>query len=779
MSGAAVWAIARHEWASRWRSLLTLGVVVGIFGGLIVAVAGLTARTATAPDRLAQAVGPGDAVVQIFGDTEVASDVAALPMVERSWPAQLAVARVDSRSVVYMGVSAGPTRPPGMLEPVMVEGRAPDPASPDEVVVLERASAFLGVGSGDTVSISLLTGEEVAQFDTGFGAPDGPTITLTVVGVARVPAGVLGSSPILATPAFADRYDAYAAATTVHVELRDGRSDLRSFRAAVEEIGRALPPGAGVEEFPPVDVEDLGAGTAETRSSARFLVGALMAAVVVSTVAGSLGLGQALARHHAASAHDQAVEAALGLTGAERTLARVLPALSSALTAGILATAIALAGALVGPPGAVGRVEPDPGWLPQPAPVALGVAAVVLSVVGAAATTAWRAGPSSRSSLRRSGPRRPPAAWRHLVRGRSAWGLAGGAFALTSGSRGRPVPVRASLVGAVIGVAGLVAGLTVGASLDRLVDDPERWGWAGDLAVADANDDIVAELRNDDRIDAITHIASSTVQVEGGSTTAHTAEHVLGDIGWTLLSGRAPVRADEVTLGTREADRLDAEVGDTVAFGGGRARVVGIGLGPPLAGERLGASVLVTPEAMAATAEHQVFREAMVRAAPGIDPEDLARDLGARYELEVRSLPDEVRDLAELGAVPELLGGFLAALGAVALAHALAVTTRRRAVDLAVLRALGATAAEAARAVVAMALITAGVGVVIGAPLGWATGRLLWGEVARGAGVAGEIVVPATVAGALVAVVAVAALLAVMPAARAARVPPSHLLRTE
>src|SRR5690606_9573643 len=99
--------------------------------------------------------------------------------------------------------------------------------------------------------------------------------------------------------------------------------------------------------------------------------------------------------------------------------------------------------------------------------------------------------------------------------------------------------------------------------------------------------------------------------------------------------------------------------------------------------------------------------------------------------------------------------------------------------DLAVLRAIGATPAEAAGAIVAMALTTASVGVVVGVPLGWATARLVWGEVARSTAVAPDVVVPVAVAVVVVAALVGAGLLALVPARSVARQRPAPLLRAE
>src|SRR5690606_5039353 len=146
--------------------------------------------------------------------------------------------------------------------------------------------------------------------------------------------------------------------------------------------------------------------------------------------------------------------------------------------------------------------------------------------------------------------------------------------------------------------------------------------------------------------------------------------------------------------------------------------VVGLGVGPTLAGEALGQSVLVSPDVLAALAPLQSFREALVQVAPGGDPAALATDLGRRYEVAVSEMPPAVRDLSALGLLPELFGGFPAALSVLALVPALVVTARRRAGDLAVLHALGSTPSEVGLAVVAMAVTVTTVGVVLGVPLG-------------------------------------------------------------
>jgi ABC-type antimicrobial peptide transport system permease subunit len=79
-----------------------------------------------------------------------------------------------------------------------------------------------------------------------------------------------------------------------------------------------------------------------------------------------------------------------------------------------------------------------------------------------------------------------------------------------------------------------------------------------------------------------------------------------------------------------------------------------------------------------------------------------------------------------------------------------------------------------------MAATIGAVGLVLGQLLGLAAGRVVWGEVARGIGAAGDPAVPwLLVAGAVPVVLAGTALVALLPARRAARLRPAAVLRAE
>lgn len=768
----AVRAVAVVEARRRWRSLLLLGLAVGVLGGAVAGSLVVARRTATAFDRLVAASALGDVRALAF-DAELADRIVELPEVASSWTAHLAVARVEGgEGVIYTGWTLGPPPPPGLQEPVVVEGRAPDPDVVDEVLVTEGYAEELGLAPGDEVRFRFLAPEEVARFDTGFGEPDGPAVTVRVTGVVRLPSGV-DQSPVLATPAFAARYgEEVGAGVVLAVRLRDGVS-IAAFRASVDRLAETSAPTPGAEEFAPVEVTAPTGDRASVAASARVLVVGLALFAAVASVTGLVAVTQALVRHHDAGAGAQRVESALGLTAGERALARVAALVPTALAAGALTAAGALAAGLVEPLGAIARLEPVPGWAPNVALAVVGalVASAAVLVLGAA--TAWRAGAAPRSAggVPTSRPRLtavplPPAA------------AVGIGFALAHPRAARSTPTRSSLAGAVLAVTGVVAALVFGASLQRLVDEPTRWGWHGDVVVVDATPAIVDGLLADERVAALSVIESTTLDVGGRTTNAYALTDRRSSAGWTVLRGRAPTADDEALVGTRVAERAGVDVGDRLTVGSGeRLRVVGVGLGPVLVGEDLGDSIQLTPDGLRANGRTAAFTEAMVRARPGAT-DALVADLVDRYEVTVAAPPSAVADLGDLDRLPDVLGGFLALVGVAALAHALSGTVRRRSPDLAVLRVLGFSPGRTGRTLVAMAVTTTAVGLVAGLPLGLAVGRLAWWLVADANAVAADPALPAVALSAVVAGALVVALLAAaLPARRAAATAPAALLR--
>ena len=90
----------------------------------------------------------------------------------------------------------------------------------------------------------------------------------------------------------------------------------------------------------------------------------------------------------------------------------------------------------------------------------------------------------------------------------------------------------------------------------------------------------------------------------------------------------------------------------------------------------------------------------------------------------------DVTNLGQVRSLPYLLAGFLIVLGLGAVAHALLTVSRRRAKELAVLRAVGLSPRQAAACVGWQAVVVAAIALLIGIPVGLAIGREAWRRVA-------------------------------------------------
>lgn len=779
----AIVAVGRHELRRRWPSLLVLAVVAGLVAATVTGTLALARRGSTAYDRLIEAGHVEDAQVRVFADPSIAEEVVELPTVAAAWVTSVAIGRVDGPGVRYVGVLSGPPAPDELFTPVLVTGRAPSESAPDEVVLDERSAEGLGLEPGDTFTLQMLTPEEVAQFDVGFGEPDGPRLELTVTGTIRVPPGSLEGAPVVGGPAFHERYaEQVRAGVDVLVRLRDGQQGIEEFRAQVEELAATVESPAGAEEFEPLTVIETRARQTEVAASARVLTIGLASFAAIAALAGLYIVGQTLGRLQSTGAGDQRIEAALGLTSTERTLARVLPTLPFAAVAALVCVSGSLALAALDPLGPLARVEPSPGWAPNVAFTTVGAVATAGTFLLLAAAASRRAGRS-----RSAGTADPVGAGgRRAARLSSRpWVVAGTGLALVPGRGERSVPVRSALLATGLAVAGVLASLTFAASLDRLEAEPTRWGWPGELSVIDVTDEIVAELAADARVDAVGTVDTAPVTVQGATLPGYSLEDQHGQVDWTVLDGRLPAAAGEIALGTRAAEQLGAGPGDTVEVTdvSGAARelhVVGIALAPPTDGSRLGSGVIVAPGALDELGRSQAFREANVVLSPEADAGATLADLSQRYEAVERRPPPEVQNLADLGLLPVALGGFLLLLGCVALAHTLALTVRRRAGELAVLRALGFTRRQVSATVVATAVTAVVVGLAVGIPLGLGIGRVAWSVAATDAGVAPTASIPwVAVAAAAVGALVLAGLLGWLPARRAARLDPVSLLRAE
>jgi len=393
---------------------------------------------------------------------------------------------------------------------------------------------------------------------------------------------------------------------------------------------------------------------------------------------------------------------------------------------------------------------------------------------------------SGPTRLRRHAPplRTNAVAARLAAAGAPPTAVVGTRMALQAGRGRTAVPVRSTLVATTLGVFGLVAVLVFVSSLDRLIDTPARWGWVADAQVVDTRPELTARIGRDPQVAALSEYDEAPVQVEDRVLTGESFDAPTPAVGWTIVDGTVPTGVNEIVLGTRLARDLGRGIGDTVDLrrqGGATATftVVGLGAGPNLNNQQFAGGAILRPEDLERFARSQPFTGVRVSLRDG-DGAAFARRFIGDAEVSLPERPPDVDNLAQLGALPWLLALFLAAIGLTVLANFLVTTVRRRRRDLDTLRAMGFVPRQVHALVGTVALVTIGVGLVIGVPLGIAAGRLTWQLTARSAYVAIDARFPLLALLVFVAATVAAALLAAAwPAWRAARDPAAAGLRDE
>lgn len=756
---ALMWA--RADWRRRWGGFVALGVLIGIAGAVVLTAAAGANRTSSAYDRLVAATARYDVQVQDDGDgapllPKLASlpGVAASDRIQVTWaPASHGSASID-QLVVAAGTDDSWTR--DFDRPLMTDGRMPDPSSPDEVLLNNHAARQLGAGVGDTVEVATLAPDEFyAQVLSGEppGAPDGPAFRFEVVGVGRLPDDVDAPDPamIVSSSVFREHADLGRFDNNVWLRLDRGQEGVQDFVAAAE----ALP------EHDPSGVYFTFAEQADQRvidGIALQRVGLLLFALVGFVVVAAVSV-QAVGRQLAAGANGERVLAALGVPRLVRALSLALPFAGVAAIASVTAAGVAVAASPVLPTGFARVIEPDPGVdvdLGVLMPGGLLLAAVVVAAAAGAALLrsrgAERAAPVAPSRVTALA----------AAAGLGPVGVTGLRMAFESGSGRARLPVRSTVVGLVLGVTGAIAVLTFGASLDHLLRTDSLYGWTWDLAVSAAEDPaevnrVAQGLATAEGVRAASLAEIDQVTIDGQGVSAVGLEPVRGQIDVVYLEGRAPSAPDEVALGPDALDELGASVGDhldAAAVDGTDTSLLVVG-SPLIAAEGEYARLaVVTPDGLERLDRSDGYGVFLVDAA---GPADEAVAAVTDAESSGPSLPTAIENLRAARGVPGALAVFMAALAGAAIGHALLIGVRRRARDLAVLRALGCRRRQVAGVVVVQSIALCLVGGLLGVVLGVAVGRGAWAEFAGGLDVVVRPQVPAVQMTAFVVLLAVVA----------------------
>ena len=250
-----------------------------------------------------------------------------------------------------------------------------------------------------------------------------------------------------------------------------------------------------------------------------------------------------------------------------------------------------------------------------------------------------------------------------------------------------------------------------------------------------------------------------------------------------LIEGTLPDPAafDQVIIGDRAASTLQVGVGDTVPIGEQPFHVVGIyHTGDSLQDGGLFAPVSVV---QGISRRQGYVTLIYVKAAPGVDPDDLAADI-ERQIPEVTAVTN-VSEFGQLGEGLEIIDAANLAIsvlavgvGAIGVMNTMVMSVSERTREFGILRAVGWTGGRILRMILIEALLLCLVAAVFGTILGFVATRavLLIGNIRN-------YLVPEYTSDvfvrALVVAVAVALIGAIYPAVRAVRLTPMEALRYE
>ena len=800
---AAVWMRLRSELRTRRRSWVALALLLGIFGGGVIAAAAGARRTDSAYPRFLEATNAADVVVlvlpfgEVFAELDLA-DVERLPQVIEASRVRQAILKdeagaINSSSDGRYGYTLNALR--------AIEGRLPDPNRADEISIPFAIRAldprtypafapFVRAKIGDVLQVNF---EPDPRFDLEIDA-----VSLRVVGIH---AGAGEFPPLLdetswslfASPAFYRAHQSEPLALDASVlKLRPG-----TFAAFRDELRRL---GGGKVTF----TNELMQQNANVQRGIHLQAVSLWLLALFGAATVVLVLGQLVARQALLDSEEDSVWRSIGMTGGELAIASALRGAITAALAGAIAAGVAIGLSPLFPRGVARVAETSPGVALDWVALAFGFAVLVTVVVGLTTVAAWRG--RARTTTERARPSFAPAALAGA--GFSPAAVSGVRMALEPGRGRSAVPVRTTVLSITLGLAALAAALTFGRSLDHMLATPRLYGltWDVSFGAAPSGDVFFPDARPLGPIIArdpgVAAVGLGTkgvpIQVDGLVTSGVAFDSIKGDVTPPMLEGRPPKDDSEIAIGTVVLADLGKEIGDRVD--------VSVQGAHPVPMTIVGRAVVAPSEATSGFGSGVFFKhealERMGEANPAIrdaipPPDEIAVRFAspstrAETEKRVRASVGEMldedftnpdpSDLANFGRVrnmPVALAGMLAVLALATMVHALVTAIQRRRRDLAILKTIGFVRAQVRRTVAWQAGTIVAVAVLFALPLGIAAGRIMWTLFADRSGLVPEPVTPAILLVVFPLIIVLAVAISAVPARAAARTKAALVLRTE
>jgi ABC-type lipoprotein release transport system permease subunit len=757
---------------------LLLTGVVGVVLAIVITLAAGAHRTETVPARVDAAAGGGfDYLItqQVNGQRPLTDAIRALPGVESA----------DSYTFVFGGLvpaGASTNLSDGVDAYVfagneeafgahVVSGRSADPSVDDEFVVTKSFVDQTGAKLGDRFDLYTLTQESAAN---GFNPQHARrTLTATLV-------GIIDGAPMIEDPSadvifprrLIDRPEVGIGLTLTEVRVADGIDD-----STLREQVATLPDSEQITVAPSPLV------SADMQRAIRTQARGMWLLALVAGIAAIVTLTQVLIRQTRPSRAEREALTALGFSNGQvfmETMARAAPPI---VAGGVLAAALAIPFSRVFPTGTVRHFEPSPGVLIQWGVLVSAMVvliALLLALTGTVlALTRAQVGAVVPSPVVGAVASRSPVL-------PAAIGIRLG-FTRARGERGS---LRAALAGVLFTVGGLVGAITFGASLDRLIDQPFRYGWNMDVNVGDSGGErlderLASALEADPNVESLIYYAEDYAKAGDTDVPMMGMKRVRGPAAPQLLSGRLPVSEDELAMGRVTARRVGVGVGDEVTLTGSAGshsyHVVGLavltGLG---SNEGVGEGALLTLDGLERISNAAVTSASVdFRSSPEEALAPYRELLGSSIE-DGPYVPSPIVSLVRVQAVPYVLAGLLGVLVVLTITQTLLSSLRARRRDLAILRALGGAPRLLRRSVHWQATVVTLVPALIGVPVGLIAGRLVFKALADDIGAVDTADFPTwAVVAVVAAIVVLANVVAMWPARLAGRWSAAAALRAE
>ncbi|HEY6501591.1 MAG TPA: ABC transporter permease, partial [Streptosporangiaceae bacterium] len=706
----------RLELPRRWRSLALLALLVALATATVLTATAGARRGHTAVDRLYAPTLPATVTVLPNQPGFDWNKVRALPQVAALSRFAVAdggtVKGAPGAEAQFPFLDATMTRT--IERPVVLAGRLYNPARADEVVVTPGFAAAFHKHPGDRLILELASVKQAsANYDGSGGQPAGPQVPVRITGVVRSPwmtdnPGTPGA--LLASPALWAKYSANVFGTqhsvfiNALVRLRGGPAAIPAFRAGLARV-------TGRDD---IDVwnNEINFGDPFRRLTG-YEAACLLAFALAALVTALFLVGQAIARYVSATTADLQVLQSVGLTRRQGAAAAAAGPVLAAVAGASVGVAAAIVASQWMPIGAASLIEPHPGINVDWPVLGTGWVLVPLLVLGGAFALAFRALTAGRSG---EPARRSVAAAAASSAGLPVAVVIGSRFALEPGRGRSSVPVRPALIGAVVGVLGVLAAFTFAAGVTDAATHPERYGQTWQLGAffgfnGQDGGHTARALRAvaaDPDVTGVDDARIAGAQSGQFSVESYTYAPVAGKAVPTIMvSGRMPARRDEIVLAPISARQLHAKTGSVIKLAGGGApvteRVSGIGFVPTGPHNDYSDGGWLTPAGYGRlfAGAHYAFKyhAATVTVRPGASLAAVASRLSkaaARAgEPQMQFGPvepvDELTIIRDLEALPVALAAFLAVLAVAAIGYAVTAAVIRRRRDLAVLQALGLT----------------------------------------------------------------------------------------